>query len=86
MIYVITLLISAIIWIGVLDLQNMHGMGAAWRMTVLIYLLIFGCAFIFCGVIAPPEPRAVLFQVGAAFLTTIPICIAYVAYKNRRGW
>ena len=69
-----------------MGLQGMHGMGVVWRMICLIALLIFGCMYIFAGAMAPPAPRSILIQIGAAFLTTIPICIAYVAYKNSRGW
>jgi len=86
MIYIITLIISAIFWTGIIWLQNIQGMGVAWRITVLIVLFVFGVMFIIAGILAPPEPRSVLLQLGAAYLTTIPICIAYTVYKNTRGW
>ena len=86
MIYIIALIITALFTIGITQVQQMQGMGEAWRIAGLILLLIFGCAFIFAGVIAPPGPRSTLIQLGAALLTAMPIKIAFIIYKNTRGW
>jgi hypothetical protein len=86
MVYIFTLIVSVIIWIWAILMQNLNGMGEGWRIANLIFLLFFGLVYIFIGIIAPPGPRSVLFQIGAALLTTIPICIAYVSYKNKHGW
>jgi len=86
MVFIITLLISAIFWLGVINMQHMYGQGVAWRIAILIFLFFLGVGFIYAGIIAPPGPRAVLLQIGAAFITTIPVIIGYISFKNKRGW
>ncbi|MDR1704197.1 MAG: hypothetical protein LBS19_05885 [Clostridiales bacterium] len=86
MIFLLVLAVSAILWLGIIELQNLFGKGTAWRIVDLSLLLILGSMFIFAAVTAPSEPRAVLLQVGAALLTTIPIYLVFLLYKNRKGW
>ena len=86
MVYIITLIVTALLAMGFTGYQNFQGMGAGWRIATLIFLLVFGCVYVFCGIIAPPGPRSILIQVGLAFISTIPINIAYTNYKNKRGW
>ena len=86
MIFLIALIISVIFWLIIIDIQHMNGMGVGWRVIVLVFLLIEGVAFIIAGIIAPPGPRGVILQIGAAFLATIPVIVGYITHKNKRGW
>ena len=86
MIFLITLAITAILYLGVIELQYMNGRGVITRIVTLIFPLVGGCLLIYAGVISPPVLRGALLQGGAAILTAILICVAYIVYKNKNGW
>ena len=86
MIFLIALAIFVFIWLAIIDIQHMNGMGAGWRIAILVVLIFGGVGFIIAGIVAPPGPRGVILQIGAAQIATIPILIGYVAHKNKRGW
>ena len=86
MVFLITLIVSAILLIAVVGMQYMNGQGVASRIAIFVLLLFIGVMLVIAGITAPSGSRGVLLQMGAAFICTIPIIVRYIAYKNKRGW